>query len=151
MTFPPDRPVRMTILSEPEHLPLVRAVTEKMCNLMGFEDETTGNVVLSVDEALTNIIKHAYEGEGGKPIEIELIPTGGRQRQELRIVLRDYGRYVDRGKIKSRDLADVRPGGLGIHIMTECMDRVEYRAAEGGGTVLTMVRRLSVHQRSNAK
>ena len=38
------------------------------------------------------------------------------------------------------DLADIRPGGLGVHIMTECMDSVEFAPADGGGTLLTMTK-----------
>jgi anti-sigma regulatory factor (Ser/Thr protein kinase) len=50
---------------------------------------------------------------------------------------------VDPSSIKSRDLDDLRPGGLGVHIMNSCMDCLEYRRAKGGGTILTMVKRVS--------
>ncbi len=135
-----EKPIKMSILSVPTHLPIVRAVIEKICEQIGFEPETSGNVVLSVDEALTNIIKHAYHGAADQPIEIELslLMRGGRQG--LRIQLRDYGRCVDPAEIKSRDLQDVRPGGLGVHIMQECMDQIEFVRAQGGGTLLTMVK-----------
>ena len=143
MKLPEDKTVQLTVFSLPAHLPVVRAATERMCQLIGFDADAAGKIVLSVDEAMTNIIKHAYQGADDKPIEIHLTPIRHRGRKGLRICLRDYGRVVDRSRIRSRDLADVRPGGLGVHIMSECMDQVDYRAAEGGGTLLTMLKLLA--------
>ena len=149
-----NKPVRITILSVPSHLRIVRAVVEKVCQMVGFHADVSGNVMLSVDDALTNIIRHAYDGAGDKPIEIEINPTGGDDGCEgLQISLRDYGRHVAPSKIRSRKLEDVRPGGLGVHIIKECMDSVEYRHADGGGTVLTMIKKCKPkpHQGSKRK
>jgi len=138
-----EKAIRLSIFSFPSHLCVVRAALAKVCELIGFDGDTAGNVVLSVDEALSNIIKHAYGGADDRPIEIELVPLAAGGRSGLRIELRDYGRSVDRRKIKSRDLEDVRPGGLGVHIMSQCMDSVEFNQAEGGGTLLTMTKMLA--------
>jgi anti-sigma regulatory factor (Ser/Thr protein kinase) len=135
-----EKPLKLTICSCPTHLPIVRAAIEKLCEKIGFDPEAVGKVILSTDEALTNIIRHAYQGADDRPIEIDLVPLIEGPCRGLRICIRDYGQHVDRSLIRSRDLGDVRPGGLGVHIMTECMDGLEYRAAEGGGTVLTMTK-----------
>ncbi len=142
MTLPADSPIVLRISSSPTHLPVVRSAVLKVCEICGLDEETCGNIMLCVDEALTNIIRHAYDGEPDKEIKIELCPTGPADSQCLRIRLRDYGKHVDPSKIKSRDLSDVRPGGLGVHIITECMDSVEFAPGEGGGTVLTMTKTL---------
>ncbi len=142
MNSMPAKPIRLVIYSFPAHLPVVRVVIEKVCHTLGFDREATGNIVLSVDEALANVIKHAYQGTEGQPIEIEMVPVGAPSPEALRIQLRDYGQWVDPKEIRSRDLEDVRPGGLGVHIMKKCMDRVEYAPAEGGGTLLTMIKKL---------
>jgi len=142
MSAVPERPLRLEICSAPAHLPVVRAAVGKMCELLGFDEKTIGAIVLSVDEALTNIIRHAYDNMPDRKIEVELAPRVGDE-VALKVVLRDYGRSVDRSQIKSRDLQDVRPGGLGVHIMTECMDSVEYEQANGKGTVLTMTKKVS--------
>ena len=126
--------------------PVVRAAVEKACRMVGFKECIIGRVVLSVDEALANIIKHAYEGDQDQPIKVELRPFRNGDGAGLRVRLRDYGLVVDRSKIKSRDLADVRPGGLGVHIMTDCMDVVEYQPADGGGTLLTMEKRIQLDE-----
>ncbi|GAH69800.1 unnamed protein product, partial [marine sediment metagenome] len=49
----------------------MRATLGKLCELVGFDRETAGAIILSVDEALTNIIKHAYGGVEDGVIDIE--------------------------------------------------------------------------------
>ena len=136
----PPEPIKLAICSFPGHLPIVRAIMERVCEQIGFDSDTAGSIILSVDEALTNIIKHAYDGAEDRPIEIEITPVSREDGEGLRVRIRDYGTYVSSCEIKSRDLEDVRPGGLGVHIMNECMDSVEYARAEGGGTLLTMLK-----------
>jgi anti-sigma regulatory factor (Ser/Thr protein kinase) len=135
-------PIQIRIYSQPAHLPVVRSAVEKFCEALGFDSETAGRIVLAVDEALTNIIRHAYDGRGDQRIDIELAPLGTQKPGGLRICLRDYGKGVSAAEIKSRDLDRVRPGGLGVHIMTTCMDSVEYKSPPGGGTELTLVKYL---------
>ena len=137
----PITPLRMSILSDPAELPGVRRQTEGICKRIGFDTDTTGRVMLSVDEALTNVIRHAYGGRNDRPIEIELALLPGAPGG-LRIRVRDYGPAVDPARLKSRDLNDIRPGGLGVHIMTNCMDAVDYAPADGGGTTLTLIKHL---------
>ena len=139
----PQSPVRMSIVSVPAHLPVVRSAVERLCELMGFAEQDRGGIVLSVDEALTNVIKHAYHGDDDKPIEIVLRPTESAGQAALSIEVRDWGDVAEPAQIKSRDLEDVRPGGLGVHIMSSCMDEVTYTPAPDAGTVLTMLKKLT--------
>ena len=71
-------------------------------------------------------------------IDIEL----AFHEDHLEIRLVDYGTFVDPEKIKSRDLADVRPGGLGVHLMQSVMDEVLYEKNDAGGTTLIMRKRI---------
>jgi anti-sigma regulatory factor (Ser/Thr protein kinase) len=144
----PRKPIQLRIFAA-EHLPVVRAAVDKAARQAGFDDETAGAVVLSVDEALTNVIRHAYKGAADRPIEVEIEVLNGNGPGGLAIRLRDYGQWVDPETIKSRDLKDVRPGGLGVHIMKECMDSVSFAPADGGGTLLTMIKMLKTKQESN--
>ena len=138
-------PIKLSIRSTPDHLPIVRGAVERLCQDLGFGEDCTARIVLSIDEALANVIRHAYDGARDQPIEIELSVLGPPPAQGLQVCIRDHGRSVDPSSIKSRDLDDVRPGGLGVHIMTSCMDCLDFRRAEGGGTILTMVKRLSAN------
>jgi len=134
-----DWPVRLRIASTPAHLPIVRAAVERLADALGFNETTRDQIALAVDEALANIIKHAYEGEPGRPIEISLHCVGASPEA---VALRDWGRQADVAQIKPRPLDEVRPGGLGVHIMNSIMDEVEYVPAPDGGTRLIMVKAL---------
>lgn len=135
-------PVRLRIASTPVHLPIVRGAVERLASMMGFDETSAGKIMLAVDEALSNIIRHAYEGRDDEPIEITFrnVATAGGETA-LCIELRDWGRTAQPDEIKSRDLEDIRPGGLGVHIINSVMDQVEYTPERGGGTRLTMTKR----------
>ena len=151
MTGIPQRPVKLCISSSPTLLPVVRAAVEKMCQLLGLDDQATGGVVLSVDEALANVIRHAYGDDHDQPIDIDLVPIAGDNGRCLKICLADRGPHVDPAQIKSRNLSEVRPGGLGVHIIQEHMDEVEFRAREGGGTRLVMIKRVGISDSQDQK
>jgi sigma-B regulation protein RsbU (phosphoserine phosphatase) len=84
--------------------------------------EQTVNVVLALDEACANVIKHRAPLPGRDDIElrIELDEAAVRFRIGCFCAERDVPR------IKPRDLADLRPGGLGTHLIGQIMDRIDY-------------------------
>jgi anti-sigma regulatory factor (Ser/Thr protein kinase) len=133
-----EKEVHLTILSDPSQLGEVRSRIEDFAVASGFAEECAGKIVLAVDEALTNIIRHAYKGRNDGKIEMDM----SVDTKDLHISLRDYGSEVAVEQIRGRDLDDVRPGGLGVHIMRTCMDSVEFERAEGGGTRLLMKKAL---------
>lgn len=98
-------------------------------------EESVEQIVLAVDEACTNVIRHALDGET-KPVRLECL----LQSRQLSIVLRDYGKPCDPELVKGRAMEDIRPGGLGVHIIQRVFDRVEY-APQPDGTRLTMEKR----------
>ena len=137
MTEPSEQALQLSICSDPKELRGVRDRVERFVLDAGMGEEDSCNVVLAMDEALTNVIRHAYDGKPDQQIDITVVPMDN----ELNVIVRDYGKFTDRSKIRSRDLDDVRPGGLGVHIIHECMDSVEYLPApEGGGTILIMTK-----------
>ncbi len=136
-----SRAVDLSILSDPKNLGVVRAAAEKMARQEGFAPSDVDGIVLAIDEALANVMKHGYEGRKDRDIHIRLEALPGNQgRLGLQVTLRDRGRQVDPTCIKGRDLKDVRPGGLGVHIIQTVMDHVEYRCLEEGGMQLRMVK-----------
>src|SRR5713226_234198 len=54
-----------------------------------------------------------------------------QRKDALEIVLEDHGTAVNRKKLCGRALEDVRPGGLGLHFIRECMDTVEFNRRNG--------------------
>ena len=95
------------------------------------------DIVLAIDEACQNIIRHAYGGDSDEKINLKIT----RQADKLLIYLRDFAAPVDVEAIKPRELEDVKPGGLGTHFITEIMDEVDYlKPDEGAGNLMKMVK-----------
>lgn len=104
------------------YLKIVRCSVEHLCDVCHFPDESRSAIKLAVDEATTNIIRHAYQNQYDRPIIINLRLLKDR----LEIVLKDFGISAKPGEIKSRNLDDVKPGGLGVHLIKNAMDVVNY-------------------------
>ena len=129
----------LRILSRPDRLKMVRELVQEAASLAGCGMDTARDLVLAVDEALQNVIRHGYGGRADGEIQIVLRRSGG----ELEITIRDRAPTVDPSTVKPRDLEDVRPGGLGTHFIQEVMDQVEFLPpSEDGGNVLKMVKRI---------
>jgi len=109
-----------------------RAFLEKC----GFEECAAELLVLALDEACTNIIRYAYANQC-RPVRLEMESLTDR----VRFTLRDYGQQCDPKLIRSRELEDIRPGGLGVHIIKHVFDFVEYQPC-AKGTRLVMEKRL---------
>jgi len=110
----------------------------------GLDARSVEGVELAVDEACSNIIEHAYGGEGRGDIEVTYRIDG----EGLTVVLRDYGRPFDPDRVPEPDLQapleDRDAGGLGLHFMRQLMDQVRFEFTAGAGNVLTMVKRREV-------
>lgn len=135
--------LRMELRSDPEVLCAVRAALAQITEKLGFSEPECRAVVLAVDEALTNIIRHAYKGNTERPIMATFrrvqVGRDGARKEAFEIVLEDRGVTVDRAKLCGRALEDVRPGGLGLHFIRESVDEVEFRR-RGGKNQLRLVK-----------
>ncbi|RMD92667.1 MAG: ATP-binding protein [Calditrichaeota bacterium] len=132
----PQDAVEIHIPSDPKWLKIVRMSVAYLCTLIGFSEDEQRSTVLAVDEACSNIIKHAYEGQSNKPIHVRcrLLDRG------IEVVLRDFGRRADLKRIKPRDLDEIRPGGLGVHLIKSVMDEVKYDNTLVHGNQLTLIK-----------
>ena len=141
--------IRLQVISDPRYLSGARELVSAVARRLGFTEEGAGQVALAVDEALCNIIRHGYDRRTDKPIWLTLDPieAGSGHPRGLTIVLEDEARQVDPGTIKSRDLDEVRPGGLGVHIIRQVMDDVRYERRDGVGMRLTMTKRIAEEQK----
>jgi serine/threonine-protein kinase RsbW len=138
--------LRMSLESNPESLCLVRATLQRAAEVAHFQESESRAIVRSVDEALANVIRHAYKGQGGLPIEVTCrrLLCGPEQKatRGLEILLSDSGEKADPKKLRGRPLDEVRPGGLGLHFMKQSMDVVEFRR-KNGKNLLRMVKYLA--------
>ncbi len=125
----------LTVAAEEGQLGRVRDFVVEVCEDAGFSPREVSNTKLAVDEACTNIIKHAYETAGGDITVVAEIDSG-----RVRIHLKDRGRNFDFSSVKDPDLDQYvetgRKGGLGVFLINRLMDGVEYRTTDAGNELI---------------
>jgi len=107
----------------------------------GLDARAAYAVQVAVDEACTNIIEHAYGGEGRGDVEC----TCRIDDDGLTVVLRDCGCPFDPTRVPQPDLQanleDRSRSGLGVYLMQRLMDEVCFELSPDSSNVLTMVKR----------
>ena len=138
----PPKAVRLLELRVParaDQLRTVRDAVREHAGSCGCRDQTLDDIVLAVDEACQNIIRHAYRGDPDGTIVLEIERCG----DDLIFSLRDFAPPIDPETVRPRDLDDLRPGGLGTHFIHEVMDDAKFEPPpSGGGNLLKMVKRI---------
>jgi len=124
--------VKLKFPSDPRYLGVVRGAIERFASLVGFDEEECRWITLAVHEALTNVIRHAYQNRHDQPVEVRLAERDGG----LEVLLTDHGKGVKQEEMSGRALEDVRPGGLGLHMIREIMDTTQYSPLEGRNELL---------------
>jgi anti-sigma regulatory factor (Ser/Thr protein kinase) len=130
---------QVVLFSQPRFLAAARAAVANFAQRLGFREIACGQISLAVDEALCNIINHGYDRRPDGRIWLNLWAVES-DAPGVRIMIEDRCRQVDPESIQSRDLDDIRPGGLGVYIIREIMDSVVYEKRDGGGMRLTMTK-----------
>jgi len=104
---------------------------------LGINTSALDDLLVAVDEAVTNILIHGYGGPG--KIELEIYVKGSdvlvRLRDQAPAYDAAFGRSVDLKPPGGRD----RPGGLGLHLIQNAMDEVNHHTIDGGNE-LTMTK-----------
>jgi serine/threonine-protein kinase RsbW len=127
---------QLEFASHPGNLSCMRQFVREFMSGTSFADAETDLMVLGIDEACTNIIRHAYDEQDCHLITLscEALESGVRFR------LRDFGRQHDPGAIIARPIEAVQPGGLGLHLIRRAFDEVDYNL-EKDGTELVLTKR----------
>ena len=120
--------MKFAMPSDPRYLPVVRGAIGPLAAAIGWDESECLQIALALDEALANVIRHAYHNCASGLIELECreIPDG------LEITLLDNGDAPDRSKICAREIGCDQPGGLGTHIIRDVMDKVSYEVSKEG-------------------
>ena len=114
--------LRVQFPSDPKFLSLLRGVISTTAKIVGFDEIEIGKLQLAVDEAVTNIIRHSLKNDFNRTIDAELT----LDERALEVVLRDDGDPAEEDALNPKEPSADRPGGLGLHLMHECMDKVSY-------------------------
>jgi sigma-B regulation protein RsbU (phosphoserine phosphatase) len=114
-----------------------RVMTRIALNNHGCNSDIVEDIVLAIDEACQNIIRHAYHGECDDPITLQIELNDNT----LLVVLEDKASEVSPDCMNPRAFDDIRPGGLGCHFMQQVMDTVSIGPSPTGhGNSLRMVK-----------
>ena len=135
---------KITFDADFNNLDEIRDFVGDSARQIGFTEKEIYSIQLAADEASTNIIEHAYGGEGNGIIEIEC----STENDELKIVMHDQGRSFDPSSVPEpnvkADLSERKIGGLGMYLMRQLMDEVYYETSSETGNTLTMIKRKGV-------
>lgn len=121
------------------NLPKIAGVVKMKSAEAGLGEDSICAVESAVDEACSNIIEHAYEGEnkGKIGLEFEAIEDG------IKIRIVDHGKPFHPEKITAPNLnaplSHRKNSGLGLYFMKKCMDEVSFQFTPGKN-ILTMVK-----------
>jgi serine/threonine-protein kinase RsbW len=131
---------QLKIPSQTDNLELIRNFVSGVAKKVGFDANDTNKIELAIDEACTNVIKHAYKHDEHQDIDIAI----KIDYQKITIIVTDRGdtfrmKDVELPDMKSY-LAELRVGGLGIYLMKTLMDEVDYKTDPSGQNKVQMVK-----------
>ncbi|MBI5472127.1 MAG: ATP-binding protein [Ignavibacteriae bacterium] len=133
---------QLKIDSKTDQLVAVREFISQAAFASGFSDEDVSKIALAVDEACTNVIKHAYRFQQDKKITITVRDDHGNF--EISIV--DNGKQFDPSMLQAPDmkeyLSTYRRGGLGVYLMKSLMDKVEYDIEPGKRNQVKLIKHI---------
>jgi len=122
---------KLIVKSKTENLSAIRDFISRNAFSAGIKKDMVENIMLAVDEACTNIIKHAYRSFPDGEIKIEL----KYNHEKFTILIIDYGNSFDPEIVPDPDLRkyydEGKTGGLGMYLMKTLMDEVKYISVPG--------------------
>jgi serine/threonine-protein kinase RsbW len=132
-------PLVLDLPSDAAVLGVVRATVRALAEdgrRVRLDPREIGEVQVALQEACTNVIRHAHKGDAMKRLRVEFV----RHENALEILVRDRGAPFDLDAPRADPAETLQEGGYGIRIMKSWMDEVSL-AREEGGNVVRLLRR----------
>jgi len=130
------RTLKFDLTSEPKHIAGVRKAVEAFGLSAGLGPGAIADLGLVVNEALANVIRHAYQGRAGQPISVSV----DCDPSQVTVRIRDWGNGVNPAALPPREHDPATPGGLGLICLRTLMDRAEF-TPQPDGMLLTISKR----------
>ena len=133
----------LTLANDASEMPRFYEFIEGLCEKYDYPGAFRMEIQLALEEALVNVINYAHPKESGRhDIKLNFRQTDN----ETQFVITDDGVPFDPTRQKEVDinapLEEREVGGLGIHLVRNLMDSMEYRR-ERGRNVLTLRKRIA--------
>ncbi|MGE5608727.1 MAG: ATP-binding protein [Bacillota bacterium] len=129
------RSVEWRIVSHPANLAVVRRGVEALAGQHGFDLQSRDEIGLCVNEALANVIRHAYRGAVDQPIVITVTCLN----EAIQITIRDWGNGIDPLDQPAGEYDPLQGGGVGLICLKGLMDKIAF-SSQSDGMLLTMMR-----------
>ncbi len=134
----------LVVKSKTNNLSTIRDFVFAAASDVGFPTDAIDNIILAVDEACTNIIKHAYKSYPDGEITIRLKYSD----KKFTIVIIDHGTPFKPETVPDPDLQKYyrqhRVGGLGMYLMKSLMDEVKYISVPGKYNQVLLSKNLNI-------
>jgi anti-sigma regulatory factor (Ser/Thr protein kinase) len=139
---PKPASLELKIDSDAANIAAARHALEAFANNHGFGDPIAAELGLCANEALANVIRHAYLGASDRPILIraEILPALPPATPELRVTIRDWGTGINPAAQPRKPYDPLTPGGVGLICLQKLMDDVIY-TPQPDGMLLTITKR----------
>lgn len=138
VTVVSDEELNLTFHSGLEILRSVRGVVKTAAQKLGLSEEAIYDIQLAVHEAVANIIEHGYAGASDGLIEMHLRDDGDGA---LVVELCDSGMACDVKNIRLRSLDELQESGMGLHIINNLVDDIEYKRTPDGKNHLILTKK----------
>jgi serine/threonine-protein kinase RsbW len=139
---PKGKKFKLKLPIETANLEIVREFVARIAKNMEFSEENIHRIELAVDEASTNVIKHAYRQAKTNKEYLILEVTTYKDRIEIDVI--DTGQGFDPAKIQTPEmdvyLKKMKRGGLGLYLIKTLMDKVEYQIKTGVKNRVRMIK-----------
>ena len=134
-----DKDMHLTVRSDPRFLGTIRRMVRGWLEACDIGESTAASVVLAIDEACSNVIRHSYEGRSDQSLEISL----HSEPEYLQFQISDHGEpcppeCVTRKPLDTPEIEDLQPGGLGVQLIYEVFDEVEFCPGAERGNCITL-------------
>lgn len=135
------RALELNVVSDPAGLAPLRKAVEQFAEASAhFDRVAAGDLGLCLNEALANVIRHAYGERTDRPIRVTLEIVGQGDDAALRVSIRDWGNGVDPSTLPPAPYDPLTPGGVGLICLRTLLDEVVY-TAQPDGMLTTLTRR----------
>jgi len=132
----------LNVSSDPANLATVRKAIEAFASSNGFDERAVAEIGLCVNEAMANVIRHAYRGRHDRPVQVTAgMDDAAAPGESIVITLRDWGSGIDPSCMPQRPRNPLQPGGIGLICLRQWMDEIDYAPQPDGGVLATMKRR----------
>jgi phosphoserine phosphatase RsbU/P len=140
---------RIELRSALTELATVRSFVRSFCRSAPpkpVDDGWLAELELAVNEAASNIMRHAYEGRIGEPMRLEA--EAFADRMVIRIL--DSGKSFDPQTANPPSFDGTRDGGFGVFMIAQSVDSADYSRSAGGSNCLTLVKYRAGRRASSA-